>query len=259
MLFRSAIWWQGMSFIPRVALLPGPLGRWSWAMWNVCGVCVCVCAWRGFAHKFSKVRDFPKQESLNGNSKSWCAFCIRDLQSLGIRKLFGGQRLQDHTQCKNCTCGTLTDSLCPNPPGGTLTVSWGSPLCTQITSMVMKSQNTFWDSVEHSFFCPRAERIQWEAEWQGKSLLVQDFREKNKTTGKGVPPEELSGLQFYNQRKSREGERPTSSSFWNRLRTFIINNSSMLGRGVFLFLRRQTRTVVVQWKQARRWSYTKIW
>ena len=223
----------------------------------MCGVCLCVCvcarAWRGFGHKRSEVRDFPKQESLSGNGKTWCGFCIRDLQNLGIRKLSGGHRLQDHAQCKNCTCGTLTDSLCPNPPGGTLTVSWGSPLCTQVTSMVMKLQNTFWHSVEHSFFCPRAERIQWEAEWRGKSLLVQDCCEKHKRTGNGVPPEELHGLQFYNQRKSGEGERPTSSSFWNRHRTSIINSSSTLGRGVFLFLRHQTRTVVVQWKWAKRW------
>ena len=244
----------------------------------MCGVCLCVCVCvrvhgGGFGHKCSEVRDFPKQESLSGNGKTWCGFCIRDLQNLGIRKLFGGHRLQDHAQCKNCTCGTLTDSLYPNPPGGTLTVSWGSPLCTQIiswgsplctqiTSMVMKLQNTFWDSVEYSFFCLRAERIQWEAEWRGKSLLVQDCCEKHKRTGKGVPPEELHGLQFYNQRKSiqfynqrksGEGERPTSSSFWNRHRTFIINSSSTLGRGVFLFLRHQTRTVVVQWKWAKRW------
>ena len=61
-------------------------------------------------------------------------------------KVIWGQRLPDHAQCKNYSYGALTDSLCLNPPGGILTISWGSPLCAQITSMVTKSQNTFWDS-----------------------------------------------------------------------------------------------------------------
>ena len=54
------------------------------------------------------------------------------------------------------------------------------------------------------------QRIQQEAEWQvRKALLVQDAYEKYKQVGKGVPPQELSGLQFYNQRKSGEGEKTT--------------------------------------------------
>ena len=59
----------------------------------------------------------------------------------------------------------------------------------------------------------------------------------------GVMPQELSGLQFYNQRKSVEGNK-TTSSFLSRQHASIISSSSKLHGGVFFSLRGQTRTVM---------------
>ena len=54
--------------------------------------------------------------------------------------------------------------------------------------------------------------------------------------GQELSPQELSGLQVCNQRKSGEGERPPSFSFLSRHLAFIINNSSRLGSGIFSIL-----------------------
>ena len=56
-----------------------------------------------------------------------------------------------------------------------------------------------------------------------------------------------SGLHFYNQRKSGDS-RKTTSSFLSRHHASIISSSSRLGRGVFLFLYGQARTVMALWK-----------
>ena len=56
---------------------------------------------------------FPKQESLCGTSKTYCGFCIRDLQNPGIRMSFEGQRLPDGAQCRKCTCSILHRWLLP--------------------------------------------------------------------------------------------------------------------------------------------------
>ena len=52
----------------------------------------------------------------------------------------------------------------------------------------------------------------------------------------GAPPQELSGLQFYNQRRSQKGRKPLSSSFLSRCHGSIVSSSSMSGGGVFLVL-----------------------
>lgn len=85
----------------------------------------------------------------------------------------------------------------------------------------------------HRFFCPRTERIQWEAEWQGQGLLVQDFCEKYKRTGKGVPDlKSLVGYSFIIEGKVGKERRPSLSSL-SRRHIFIISSFSMLSRGVF--------------------------
>ena len=55
----------------------------------------------------------------------------------------------------------------------------------------------------------------------------------------GAIPRELSGLQFYNQRKVGRGKRPLSASFLSRHQTSIISFSSRVGRGVFSCLHGQ--------------------
>ena len=49
----------------------------------------------------------------------------------------------------------------------------------------------------------------------------------------GAPPQELSGLQFYNQRRSQKGRKPLSSSFLSRCHASIVSSSSMSGGGGF--------------------------
>ena len=53
--------------------------------------------------------------------------------------------------------------------------------------------------------------------------------------------QELTGLQFYNQRTSGEGGR-SSLPFLSRRHVSIISSSSRLGRGVFLSLQDQARS-----------------
>ena len=67
--------------------------------------------------------------------------------------------------------------------------------------------------------------------------------------GEGAGPRELSGLQFIIKGKVGRGRRPPSSSFLSRRHASIISSSSGLGRGVFLSLHGQARTVMVAlWK-----------
>ena len=77
----------------------------------------------------------------------------------------------------------------------------------------------------------------------------------------GAPPQELSGLQFYNQRRSQKGRKPLSSSFLSRCHASIVSSSSMSGGGVFLSLHGQdtktgTMTVVTLWKNYLGSQYT---
>ena len=70
-----------------------------------------------------------------------------------------------------------------------------------------------------------------------------------------MSPQELSGLQVCNQRKSGEGERPPSFSFLSRHLAFIINNSSRLGSGIFSILCGQLWTVMALWKYCLKSQY----
>ena len=70
-----------------------------------------------------------------------------------------------------------------------------------------------------------------------------------------MSPQELSGLQVCNQRKSGEGERPLSSSFLSRHHAFIISNSTSLSSRIFLILCGQFWTVMAQWKYYFRSQY----
>ena len=70
----------------------------------------------------------------------------------------------------------------------------------------------------------------------------------------GVMPQELSGIQFYNQRKSVAGNK-TTSSFLSTHHAFIISSSSKLPGGVFFSLCGQTRTVMALWKNYFRSQY----
>ena len=72
-----------------------------------------------------------------------------------------------------------------------------------------------------------------------------DTCERHKWMGKVVPPQELSGLQFYNQRWLK----PPYSSFLSRHHTSIISSSSLLCGGIFLSLYGQARTVIALWKK----------
>ena len=58
-------------------------------------------------------------------------------------------------------------------------------------------------------------------------------------------PENLVGYSFIITGKVRRGKRPPSSSFLSRHYAFINSSSSRLGRGVFLSLHGQARTVKI--------------
>ena len=69
----------------------------------------------------------------------------------------------------------------------------------------------------------------WCRKNSGRGKVTYSYRTLVRDTRKGVPPWELSGLQFYNQRKMWKGRRSLSSSFFE----FFIVNSYMLGGGAF--------------------------
>ena len=71
----------------------------------------------------------------------------------------------------------------------------------------------------------------------------------------GAPPQELSGLQFYNQRRSQKGRKPLSSSFLSRCHASIVSSSSMSGGGGF-FCPYMVKTLwLLLWLS---WHYGKI-
>ena len=63
--------------------------------------------------------------------------------------------------------------------------------------------------------------------------------------GEGASLWELSGLQFYNQRKSGEGGKTSFFFILSRHHASIISSSFRSGRGVFLSLYSQARTVAI--------------
>ena len=79
-------------------------------------------------------------------------------------------------------------------------------------------------------------------------------------TGKGdkrvLHIENLVGYSFIIKGKAGRGERPLSSSFLSRCQVSIIGSPSTLGRGVFLSLCGQTRTVMALWKGYFRSQYS---
>ena len=67
--------------------------------------------------------------------------------------------------------------------------------------------------------------------------------------GERVPrPENLVGYSFIIKGKVGRGKRPPFSSFLSRCQASISSSSSVLGRGVYLFLHGQAGTVMMQWK-----------
>ena len=67
---------------------------------------------------------------------------------------------------------------------------------------------------------------------------------------------ELSGLQFYNQRKSAEGEKHLLPHPWvDGRQVSVISSSSRLGRRVLFSLHCQARTVMALWKNNFRSQY----
>ena len=68
-------------------------------------------------------------------------------------------------------------------------------------------------------------------------------------------PENLVGHSFIVKGKGGRGKRPLPSSFLSRRHTSIISSCSRLGRGVFLSLHGQARTVMALWKNYFRSQY----
>ena len=67
----------------------------------------------------------------------------------------------------------------------------------------------------------------------------------------------LSGLQFYNQKKSEEGEKTAFFLILKWTSCFIISFSS-IRRGVFLSLHGQARTIMALWKNYFRSKYNEL-
>ena len=68
--------------------------------------------------------------------------------------------------------------------------------------------------------------------------------------------EHLVGYSFIIKGKAGRREKPPSSSFLSRCHVSTISSSSRLGRGVFLPLYGQTKTVMALWKDYFRSQYT---
>ena len=69
-------------------------------------------------------------------------------------------------------------------------------------------------------------------------------------------PENLVGYNFIIKGKVGRGKNPPSSSFFSRRQASIISSSCRLGRGVFLSLHGQARTVMALWKNYFRSQYS---
>ena len=122
----------------------------------------------------------------------------------------------------------------------------------------MRKSLPCWNSRDVSWGAPRsssslslsAERTQQEAKWFIRIGWLWGFQvgeQGSATHWNSV------GYSFIIKGKIGRRKRPPSSSFSSRHQASIISSSSTSGRGVFLSLHGQARTIMVQWKWAKSW------